>query len=126
MMCRTINRESNPSRVWNIIKKFNNRKFMMMICSSPHIAQQIIQNLRYLDILPEFNYVRSNKQSHLFTIIELQNSLNDRKDTVTGKDNISYSMLQNLSMNGKNILLQMLIRREIPTRVGKNTSYWGF
>lgn len=45
MMCSTINRESNISRVWEIIKKFNNWKYVSNtynMFSSADIARKII------------------------------------------------------------------------------------
>lgn len=51
--CSTTKRKSNISRVWGIIKKFNNRKYVGNthdIFPSGNVVKQIIQNMRQTNV----------------------------------------------------------------------------
>lgn len=76
----------------------------------PHIAATLLERLTLCNIQPDFRLEPHDTDCVLFTEAELEYALSGRKDTATGLDQISYSMLINLPQGAKTFLLNIYNR----------------
>jgi len=120
-VCSTLSRTSNPTHIWNVIKKLQNKQTPP---SNPSLTNQTwedefldrvapadqpsappldFQELQGTCMRPTFPY-----NSQPFTPTELEIVLSSsNKNSAPGPDNISYSMLSHLPLSGKQILLSI-------------------
>lgn len=105
--CAGINRNTNISYVWKNVKKFSGHKINFNN-SRPNseISLNILSNIAACNIDPEFQMIVDNNEV-TFTITELKNSICSKKDTATGLDTISYTMLKNLPDTAIELLLNI-------------------
>lgn len=110
LFCESLNRDSSITYIWNKIKKFSSKNTNTQRKStiSDDIKFIILENMGVCDIRPEFSFVNYNENDiDDFSIQELDNSLQNKKLTAPGMDDISYLMIRNLPLNFKFRLLDI-------------------
>jgi hypothetical protein len=112
--CGSLNKNTNLTEVWNkikILKNANGTSNKQKAKSNDWVGQfmcNIVPDSCQEMIAPLSNEINAdNFLSSKFTIEELLYALNHRHDSSPGSDNIYYSMLSNLCMDAKNLLLNI-------------------
>ena len=109
--CSNINRNSDPSVIWNYIRRIKVGLNPIDYRKLPNrkVANNILDKLSSCLIDPEFTWQRDDSNSiELINKDELSAALIKKKrDTATGLDNVSYSMLSNLPSEGREMLLSL-------------------
>lgn len=124
-LCTSFNRDTPISRIWNYIKKFKRIGSSVTLKQDdwiPAFLNKLSDNSNTINITPPYDLFASNNNSEFlnepFTIEEFCLSLQTRKDTTPGLDNIPYILLKNLHKTVKIILLNILnnlwTRQKIP------------
>lgn len=106
IFCATLNRNTEITKIWNTIKKFNNQQNTRNNKGpNTQITEAILSNLAICNLQPDFSLTTLGLEPDLFSLYEMKNVLLGKKDTSTGLDNITYSMLLHLP----DIALQKLL-----------------
>lgn len=103
--CSSLNSQSNPSMVWNGVKKIRNSK------KHTTVARQTAESM--LDAIapdyvapaiPGINHIPTHFLNDLNSLEELDVCLKNSRNTAPGPDGINYTLLQNLPTVAKQFL----------------------
>lgn len=107
-MCSSLNESSTQTEVYNKLKWIKGYKAHTNYFDVGK-ANELLKNLAP-DYVPTHKQLFSSsnvKLESVITLHELEKSIKV-KDTTPGCDNISYSMIKNLPLNGKRLLLSTI------------------
>lgn len=95
--CGSLNRNSNLTYVWNKVKKFSgislNNNFSRV---SDNIRLDMLHKMAVIRTQhPNFYLLSVPDEIELFTVSELKISIQDKKNSAPGLDEVTYTMLQN-------------------------------
>ena len=97
--CGTLNRNTNISETWNMVRKFSRIKNNNTTKSLPEkrIATNILERLTPCNINPFFNLHHvSDEEQVTFNVIELKNAIRKKKGSAPGLDQVAYPMINHL------------------------------
>lgn len=110
--CATLNRESNISNVWRFFRCMGRIYGPQTLMTLPpsEVAIKIIGNLTVCNILPDFTFEPLEDDIEPFSLSEFQAVMVGKKDTATGLDQVSYSMISNLPITAISSLITIYNR----------------
>lgn len=107
--CSSINETSSPSEMWRKMRWIKGHRSNTIKCSiDKSVAEKLLQSLApdyTCPPQPQFHSINSKLESEI-TIQELENSIK-KTDTAPGCDEISFSMVNNLSLLSKQLLVKL-------------------
>jgi ribonuclease HI len=112
--CSSFDRNTPISRVWKLVKVFN-RKTSSPKCNDDHFVDAFLDKIasnrssQHIDQLNEFfDFNELNLHLNLpFSEQEFNYSLNNKKDTTPGLDDIPYILIKRLHQSAKLVLLRI-------------------
>ncbi|KAJ8913575.1 hypothetical protein NQ315_013980, partial [Exocentrus adspersus] len=105
--CEGINRNTSLKEVWSMVKRFAYSVYGGKNINFPNteVAREILDNLTPVVVQPEFQITANKYEIEKFNMVEFENSIAGKKDKATGLDEVSYSMISNLPIRFKQMLL---------------------
>lgn len=96
--CNSLNRNSSISRVWRFFRNMSRSYCPQPPSSLPpsEVAVEILNGVSGCNIVPDFQPDPNILDYEPFIMDELSYTLSQKRDTATGLDNITYSMIRNL------------------------------
>lgn len=124
--CNNLNRNTTMGEVWKTVKRFGssiNRPNCKTVSIAEMVAVEMLDgwDQASIGLTPsEFCFTpgEGGGGDPPFSLLELEYALKDKRDTSPGMDNVYYSMIKNLPVRAKELLLGMynraLFGHEIP------------
>lgn len=121
--CQSLNRDTDISTIWHKINSLSKGICHRPFRNSPtneEVFREVLDHLTPPDVpqnLPEIR-INLNKQVIPISPLEFSTALKQKKDSSPGEDIITYSIIKNLPVLGKNYLLthfnKILLGEKIP------------
>lgn len=106
--CEKLNVNTPTSKIWKTVRNFKTYHSPNEYNQLPRdtLAEEILQKITPCNIMPEFQIQNNNQTQQDISYWEMESILNTKKkDSATGKDEISYLMIKNLPTEAKKIIL---------------------